>query len=629
MADKELTVFVVDLHPEARPSHDYLFDVLAGKLLKGLKTDYVSVVAYHSSNTEHKLADKGVFPGIEVLIDFKVPSYDLLSLLKKKLVVNDDWDTSQSDSFQSLIFSLSLLEDTKKKAFTRNIVVLTGNRSPLESLTEEKADSIPRLLQNLNVNLVVVVSDLQNGSDGQAKWTLLQPAFTKYVLMSSDEARFVTQNVPPAKKTRPLPIYKGELRFSSNFSSVLEDTSYNAEADDNALAWPVEVYPAAKKESASTSMHDYLVDNGKLVRLERKTSHYVWSKNEEYQRPEYPDEEDVDQKKFDKVEVESKDFTSGFKFSNYDLIALDEDLMDSAKLKIFSSFDILSFIKADSIPQAYLTSETFFVVPEKMASLRTSLNHSAFVKALYDLEVAALTRFVRKQAKEVELGALLPIKVKDGDTFSYNFLLVRLPFKEDEKIGNFPVLSEGRQEVKSEQSTLMEQFIDSRTLKPDLKATGVFANTRVTMRQSDSAKLPLPGADGNDKLLVSAPSQVRFLRYIKTILIKSLEADDLNEFFMQKDFVNNVIRDGSGFTNFFNLNNCLNQDATNTDAWLQKLSSSSKSLSKRLVDELDISFVRKADIKKKKGARAGDAFSTKGNYGADEGDYDEVPDFGF
>lgn len=628
MADKELTVFVVDLHPSAVLAHDYLFDVLAGKLLKGLKTDYVSVVAYHSPTTEHKLKEKGVFPGIEVLVDFEVPTYEQLVSLRKKIRPNYSWETSQSDTFQSLIFSLSLLEETKKKMFTRNVVILSAEASPLESLNDEKAAGIPRLLQGLSVNLVLTVAGLEKESKSRTRWSLLEPAFSKFVLIDSEEAKFLAQNVPPSRKTRPMSVYKGELRFGANFADVINQKSYDAETDDNALAWPVDVYPAAKRETASTSMHDYILDNGELIRLERKSTHYVWSKNEEYQRPEYPDEEDVDTKKFDKVEVESKDFTSGFKFSNFDLIALDEDLKDSASLKIFSAFDILGFIKKDSIPLAFLTGESFFVVPEKSASLRTSINHSAFVKAIYDLEAVALSRFVRKQAREIELGALFPIIIKDGETSSYNFLLIRLPFKEDEKIGNFPLLEE-LEETKSQATSLMEQFIETRThVGQDRKVSDSISTKRVTMRTSENSKLPLPNTNEDDEFLVSSPAQVRFSSYVKTILIKSLEADDLNDHFQQKDFVNNVLRDGPQFTNFFNVKNCLNQVPNRNDDWLEKLLLASKSVSKRLIDELDVSFVRKEDIKKKKPGKSSDGF-TKGNYGADEGEYDEIPDFGF
>lgn len=630
MADKELTAFVVDLNPNAIASHYYLYDVLAAKLLKGLKTDYISVLAFHSPHTEHKLADKGVFPGIQVLCDFETPAYDQLAKLKKSLVPNEDWSDTLSDGFQALIYSLSLFENTKKKVFTRNIVLLTSQDSPLNSLTEEKAEGILKLLQDLSMNLVISVVDLDKLSSRYTQWTSISSSFSKFVIVPSEEANLAARNVPPLRKTRPMPVYKGELRFGSNFKELIELNSYNAKADENALAWSVEVYPASKKDVASLSLHDYILDDGKPIRLERRSHHYMWSKNEEYQRPEYPDEEDVDTKKFDKVDVEVRDLTAGFKFSNFDLIALDEDLKESATLKIFSSFDIFGFIELLAIPHAYLTGETFFVVPEKSVALRGTLNHATFAKTLYDLKTAALTRFVRKQAREVELGCMMPVKIQDGESFSYNFILARLPFKEDEKIGNFPALNDSDAKIKKELTTLMEELIESRTYYDDEKiAPGVLKNYKATMKTSDSAKLPLPQKGLNDKFLVPSPSQVRFQRYLKSVLMKSLDAKDLNEFLQQKDFAKNVLRDKGNFTNFFNITNCLSGSSTLDSEWLEKLSLSTKNICKRIVEELDISFIRKADIKKKKQTKSGELTIAKGYYGADEGDYDAIPDFGF
>ncbi|KAM3123908.1 hypothetical protein CJJ07_003638 [Candidozyma auris] len=625
MADKELTVFVVDLHPAAAFSHDYLYEVLSGKLLKGLKTDYVSVVGYHSPLTKHELAEKKVFPGVNVLSNFETPSYEQLVRIRKELRVNDSWESSQSDSFQSFIFSLSLLEDTKTKAFTRNIVVLTSHESPLSSLTEQKADGIPNILKNLRVNMIVVVDGLEESSETYSQWALLKPSFAEFIIMSSKQARYTAQNVPPAKKVRPLPIYRGELRFGSDFFAVIEDRSYACEADDLALSWPVEVYPAAKKDVSSISFHDYILEDGRPIRLERKSSHYVWSKNEEYQRPEYPDEEDVDTKKFDKVEVESKDFTPGFKFSNFDLIALDDDLTESARLKIFSAFDILGFIKSESIPPAYLTSETFFVVPEKAATLRANLSHTILAKALLETESAALARFVRKQAKEVELGVLIPIKIKDGTKNSFNYLLVRLPFREDENIGNFPSLKEHKSDKIVPK--LMEQFIESKTFtEQETKDSQSLHNHRVTMRTSQSSKLPLPNTS-KEIFSTSSTSQVRFLNYVRKIIIRSLDEDDLDKFLQQKSLISNVLKSDSFASNFFNLRNCLSYSASS--ASFVDLSRRAKDTSRRLVDELDIKYVRKEDLKKKKPRKGGDTFDTKGYYGADEGEYDAVPDFGF
>lgn len=627
MADKELTVFVVDLHPLVRAKHlHYVFDVLAGKLLKGLKTDYVSVVGFHAPETKHKLADRGVFKGICVLVDFEVPTFLQLQLLRLSLVENHHFE-HDSDSFQALIFSVSLFQDTKTKQFTRNIVLVTSSLLPLGSYAPEKAEAIPGLLKGMDINLMVI------GVDFDAKtreiWDFVAGHFPTALVLTAEEAEQVAL-VPPLKKTRPMPVYKGHLRFGADFLRILHDSTYRPDLDESCLTWNVEVYPAAKSEIASLSAHEYIVDK-KLVRVDRKTRHFVWEKNPEYQDNEDQLDGEVDDKKFDKIDVESSSFTPGFKFSNFDLIALDHDLTEAARLDFASAFDVLAFVKTEKIPYAFFTDEALFVVPEKASSSKNLLSHCAFSEALYELGTSPIVRFVRKQMKEIEVGAMVPVKVKNDGEFTYCFVFIRFPFKEDEKIGNFPSLSEG---IKKEDATkpekqvnkLMEEFIQSKTYvgadeeDDTTEYKTVVDNYKVTLKGSDSSKLPLP-PKFESAFMFNSPAANRFNVYLRRILTKSLDADDWTRFFQNPRFIEDNIREGE-FTNFFNLSNCTGSD------WLS-FNEKSKKPAKRLALELGVKYIRKEDLKKKKAKRNVDLLQSKGNYGADEGFYDAVPDFDF
>lgn len=106
-----------------------------------------------------------------------------------------------------------------------------------------------------------------------------------------------------------------------------------------------------------------------------------------------------------------------------------------------------------------------------------------------------------------------------------------------------------------------------------------------------------------------------------------MDEDDLDKFLQQKSLISNVLKSDLFASNFFNLRNCLSYSASS--ASFVDLSRRAKDTSRRLVDELDIKYVRKEDLKKKKPRKGGDTFDTKGYYGADEGEYDAVPDFGF
>ncbi|SGZ48106.1 CIC11C00000001930 [Sungouiella intermedia] len=646
MADKELTVFVVEAGSHLSPNaYNYMFDCLAGKLLKGLKTDYVSVVVFNSLVTNHALEDSGKFRGLNVLVDFETPSYDQLKSIKNALSDEEGQDLDACDAFQSLIFSVSLFEKTKKKIFTRNIVLITARDSPLSSYKPELAGAVSGLIKDLNVNLVVIGDNFGSVSDTEQKWFHIASQFASNHIFNTEEASRVAQLCPPVRKTRPMPIYRGELRLGADITKVLRDSSYIAEQDMLCLTFRVEVYPAAKAEILSQNGHEYLVDGNNAVRVERKTNHFIWKRNFQGERDKHLESDEIDEKKFDKVDVDGHTFTPGFKFSNFDLIALDEDLMGAAKLELSSEFDILGFVDVDDIPHAYLTDESFFVVPEKASSLRNLLNHAAFAQSLYEKNLAPLARFVRKQAKEVEVGPMFPVKVKNGDSFCFCYIFIRFPFKEDEKIGKFPSLTRNPPAKAEYESTevpdaasidrLMEDFIESKTYweadEDDTKDISVIDNCKVVLKGSDSSKLSLPSkASGSNKFLCSSPSANKFAVYLRKLLIKSLLVDDYDKFVNDPEFIQHNIREGDdSFTNLFNLENIATVNSSSNPDWLSKIAQASTSSGKRLYKQLGLEYVRKADLKKQKTKKDATILQSKGNYGADEGEYDAVPDFDF
>lgn len=650
MADKELTVFVVEAGSHvSQNAYHYMFDCLAAKLLKGLKTDYVSVVLFNSSKTHHLLDHTGKFRGINVVADFETPSYDQLKTIRDSLADSGPTDPDASDGFQSLIFSVSLFEKTKKKMFTRNIVVITTRDSPLDSYKPELAGAIPGLLKDLHINLVVIGDNFGSVSDSEQIWQHVASQFASNHILNAEEASKMATLSPPIRKTRPMPIYRGELRLGADIAKVLHDPSYIAEHDMLCLAFRVEVYPAAKAEVLALGGHEYLVDGNSVVRVERNSKHFVWKKNFQGERYENADDEDVNEKNFDKVNVDDQTFTPGFRFSNFDLIALDEDLMGAATLELSSEFDILGIVDSEAIPYEYLTSESFFVVPEKSSSPRNLLNHAAFAQALYEKNMAPLARFVRKQAKEVEVGPMFPVKVKNGDTFCYCYVFIRFPFKEDEKIGRFPSLTKNSSNTEKDESStngdskkndmssvnrLMEEFIESKTFRgdeeDDTKARSIIDNYKVVLKSSDSSKLPLPPrSDNKNGFLCSSPSANKFAVYLRKVLIKSLLEDDYEKFANDPEFIQHNIREGDDYTNLFNLENITNVNSNSDVDWLSKIARASTPSSKRLYQEIGLKYVRKEDLKKKKTNRGYNVLQAKGNYGADEGDYDAVPDFEF
>lgn len=650
MADKELTVFVVDLAATKR-LFDYLFHVLAGKLIKGLKTDLVSVMLFHSPTTVHALASSGKFKGIQVLMEFEQVSYIQLKQLYDMLVVENikpDLSLEASDFVQSTLFSTTLLSPTKGKVFTRNTVLIADTDVAINSDSASKIESFSKFFQGMSVNMVIVASGLR--CDNTEALQLMKSQFQEFLLISDLEAEEIIVNCPPYRKTRPMSVFKGDLRLGSDFAKVLQDPCYTTEKDPSCIAFKVDVYPACKVETNSLGTHEYIVDDGTIVKLDRKTRHFVWNANFQNRADEATGDVEENDKLFDKVFIEPSLFTPGFKFSNFDLIALDNDLKEAATLKIKSSFDILAFIDLDTIPIAFLTGEALFILPEKDSTLRNILNHNAFCVSLLEERKALLARFVRKTEKEVEVGVLFPNLIKTPkdtenaqnaqDYRAHVLIFIRLPFKEDIKVGNFIKLSIKDFPPEKEKESvdfgtvneLMEDFINAKTLpEEELKLTDqqVIENFKVTMKNSESSRLPLPQTKVNSKgFVASDPGPNKFNLNCRKLLIQSLSYDDSLKFYAESESEAKILFD-SNSTNHFNLGNALAVNGSlETSEALIGLAAKANDVSKKLTRKLGSAYVRKADLKKRKKITE-QGFESKGNYGAEETNYDKVPEFDF
>ncbi|KAM9906852.1 hypothetical protein OXX79_001304 [Metschnikowia pulcherrima] len=657
MADKELTIFLLDASVPST-AYKYVFDTLAAKLLKGLKTDYVTVAVFNSKDTVHAVAETGKFRGIEVLLEFETVSFQGLQKLHQRLnaaaIVNENPDPDCADVVQSVLFASTLFAPTKKKVFARNVVLITSTAARVSETSLANIGSIPRFYADYPVNFHVVVTDesLPDASSGSVLYKL-KNEFAEGQIFTSTTARNVVDLHPPIRKTRPVVAYSGEMRLGSDFDRVINDPEYRCSTDETCALFRVELYPAAKSDPSASDTHEYVVDaNRDIVRLERRTSNFVWEKNFQGERGgegenENEPKSEVSERKFDKVAVESHSLTPAFKFSNYDLIALDDDLSQATKLPLFSGLDIFGFMPRAQIPYELLTGEAYYIVPEKLSSENNTLNFQAFVEALRTRNSAVLCRLVRKLEKEVEIGAAFPVKIHSHQKYTNCFVFIRLPFKEDEKIGRFPPLNvddEESYETKADSeksaalSSLMDDFVNGQSYDSDenpsddeQKSESEIRNFKVTLKMSDNSKLPLPPKFHNrNRFLRSSPAINRTQAYMRKILLKSLSADNWVDFFESPDFIKDNLKGSERLTNFFNLQNCM---AVNADddysGWLVDLRKGSLGQSKRLATELGADYVQKMEKKKTKTGRNGVNFYQRGNYGADEGTYDEIPDFDF
>lgn len=647
MADKEITTFVVDVSSSMGATRllrlvldldfglKYLYDLVAAKALRGRKTDYVTVVAVHSARTDNPYAGDA-FQQIEVVCERAVPTYDLLRRLRRTLMPNATPNSaynqdSLGDCFEGVVLAVLLLKETLKQKFIRNIVLISNGESTITSFVLPIAEATYSAFAKLAVNLMVIGIDFdrRTGDANVAQWTKICREHGG-TLLTGEQAVEAYLYHPPMRTVRPLRAFKGQLRFGADHEQLLKsddlESIYRPELSLWSLCLNVECYPAAKVELLP-SAHSYVVDADAVLRVGQKREYFV---DDAPPRP-----------------VNDYDRVPGFKYSNSDLIALDDGLARAATLHTVEGIDVMGFLNQDSFPYAYLTEEAFYVVPENAPATRSVLGFGAFCQALLDLNCYAVVRYVHKADAEVRMCILLPLKVAKGDAFVYTCSMVRIPFREDEKIGRFPFLApkgEAESAMKypsADTNALMESFILAKDLggsaprhKVDIAKT-VLTATRTSLLPRVSQQ---PG-DPDSLLLSPSPAIHKYNLNLRRMIVASLEVDSLRAVLDDHDFVAKFLVSNEDArlanasarpTNLFNLSNVLlTMEPAHRD-WLTLIDRQAAPIAATLLQQLDVRYVTKeeADRGVNRQKPLGDLFkrNPQGTFGADEGEYDEMPD---
>lgn len=655
MPPKESTVFVVDLGPSMAsangPTTDlelglrYLYDIVLTKVLKQRKTDFVSVVACHSTITENPFAAKEGFLNIHVVADSVVPTYSTLKSIHENLTPNGQSvdEKSEGDVFKGILVALALLKPLgTSNNVLRNIIIITNGQSSVFSFEGKFAEGAANAITELKISVLLNAVGFNSPQtkeieETRSKWILTVENYPNGKVVDALDAYKATRFSPPIKKTIPIRQFRAHLLFGS-----LPSIENYTETPNDALSFEIETFPAVKQDTGNLTANEYLIDkqNGPQ-KLKRERTSYIYATKEV---PQDIEEEVSDHPNTsERVLVEQGEWTDGFKFSNFDLIAVEHELAEAAKLKTSPSINIIGFLFTERLPYAYLIGEALYLIPQKDGGLRNLLGFNTFVQTLIDLKACALVRFVKKIDDEAQMGILMPTRIILDGSFIYTFILTRLPFKEDEKIGRFPQLTYIREQEdeKTEKRSkkmrpptegindLMEQFIIAKSLDESTKKTfSDITNMKSSLETNDTVSYPLPGNTSDSKLNVSSPAIDKLSTVLKKIIIKSLESTSVSAFLANDSFVkDNLVEKDSEYTNFFNLSNILQVNSRDQSNWLSVMNKGARPIASKLIDAIDIEYIKKEDFKKlKRKNKENDGFNKRGDYGADAGEYGEVPD---
>ena len=635
MASKEITSYIVDLSPrmgrkgpgmqqtDLEFGLEYLYDSLMDKVLRGRKTDYVTVIACHSDVTTHPFSGERSFQNIEVLCNHKAPTYDDLEKLTRRLVPRaSEVSEEEGDCFESMLVGVGMMKNTMGLKFIRNIVLITNGESAIKSFEGPVAEATKKAVLELDINVRLIGVNFGAGQDEpkplfENDWRKALNEYEHSQVIAAKSAVERIKRNPPIRRIRPDKTFKGTLGFGRRGDSNSLDST-NEETDR--IGFGVELYPAVKVEKP-VSGNQYFVDEktGSFDRIKSRTEYYINLKmdqeaeegegkleGKQEEKTKVDENEEETEKEAEKMTIQKHECTKGFKYSNYDLLTIDEDLEKACKLPCDPGFDVIGFVKREKVPYAYLLGETQYVVPGSERGYGNLINFNSFCRSLIETDTYVITRLMQNP-EEVKVCIMTPRIIKKGDSFMYCGVLIRLPFKEDEKIGRFPSLtqittssgkqyrsadygfeeenqsqafSESQEDVDADEeyqkgesksqvqldlsifpdkraNFLMEQFIMSKNLDTEKESQifqegkrereePVIENEKVTMTSSDRTEgLKERGnADPMAMLLASSPAIYKYTSNLKKFIFKAMHMKgNLDSFWKENNIVEKVVKD--------------------------------------------------------------------------------------
>ncbi|KAK6199163.1 SPOC like C-terminal domain-containing protein [Scheffersomyces amazonensis] len=608
MASKEYTIFLVDLSPSmglkyaTRNITDlefgliYVYDYLANLLLKNRKSDRIALA----------LHNPGDHLNFEILYDDEQFTYEKFKQFASKLKITRDIPDN-NDLVKSVELALDQFKSKIHLKFKRQLHIISNVASTsLNNLDEISEYS--QMCSQYNIGVSMNIIDLNSQLDksvtkikNETVWQQLSHTWSNFKLKDTEQ---VNKSLSELKVVGPRSYFSGQIRFGTDVEADSELST------NSAITIDVQAYPAVKPENIIKG-HDYILDpaNHTVHKVKRVTKYYIkkykGNDNEEEEEGDddlnEDDEDDADI--FEKIQVEGE-HEPGFKFSQRDIIVINRDLQEMSKLTAEPGIDILGFIKSKNLPIAYLTGASSYIVPLGDSPSSNYIAFNSLAKSLLDMESLAIVRLVVSSGKEITLNALVPKLVEMGDSkYSYIFIVTRLAFKEDEKMGRFPTLitESSQQETTNDSRNFpsneiihdMDSFINSKSLdhEDEKLFTDYISNRKVT----ENVHTNINNINIDSMLLSESPSAKKYLHYLKRIISSSTRSESLF------DYLNNdkLFSELSSDANLFRLSNIFNESQTPGN-YLDKITHPDNQVTLKLFKKLDTSYLLQTQKQKRR-----------------------------
>ncbi|KAL2143363.1 hypothetical protein VTI28DRAFT_10542 [Corynascus sepedonium] len=447
MADKEATVYVVDLGESMADCHNgrdesdldfamrYVWDKISTTVAASRKTWTVGVVGLNTEETDNAQDKEGLegYEHISVLQELGPMTMSSLRHLRSSIQPSH---THGGDAISAIVVALDMIETfTKKLKYNRKIILVTNGMSPID---DELSEDVANRLNECNVELVVIGVDFDDPDYGfkeedKSRSKANNEKILQKLVAQCNNGIFGTMQqaveelaIPRIKPVRPFKAYDGFLTLGDpeKYPSALSIHVERYFKTKRAMAPPASTV-VINPERGGASQSQTLDEDTEMGGTE-----FSGVKHMRTYRVDAPDAPGG------KRDVEFEDLAKGYQYGRTVVPFSDSDL-SVTKLETTKSFTILGFIPVSSYSEFINMGETGIIVAQKYNE-EAELGLSALIHALHEVESYAVARYVQKDGTQPQILLLKPNPgIEDNFECLYD---VPLPFAEDVRSYQFPPL---------------------------------------------------------------------------------------------------------------------------------------------------------------------------------------------
>lgn len=363
-----------------------------------------------------RVSDKvGVIFGDQEIVPIESPNQENIDAVRKAAR-----SASICDGFEQMIINAlgSIETHCKKLKFSKKIVAFT-DKVPTD---HELLAQIHEMSGSSGVSLLFAFVDVTPQEIEQ----LPGAAVVSY----ADVAETIFAAKP--KVIKPIHLYKGQLTLGS--------------PEKSHLALDIAVYPATKRATAPTA-HWVYGPNGQQVKQIR--DHLVEGQS-----------------------VEKDTLEAGHLFGSEIILfdRIDETMISGGGPIRDPGLEIIGFV--EDVPAYMPIGSSNYVLGTEPQSV---LGISALARSLYERELVAIARFVRRSGSDIEMVSLQPLITQEVE----GFLMNQLPFSQDCLALSFNSLERDERQPSAEMQDLMDKAVDDMEIDFDSQSVANPYNHRI------------------------------------------------------------------------------------------------------------------------------------------------------